>query len=87
MLDGKINSVIGRFRGGRSGPLSIVSTAHSVSNYINLNSWPYIKPKNDYILYIEVGAYYSNITFTLVGSIYIPLLSSTINLRYFILLF
>jgi hypothetical protein len=33
MLDGKIDSVIGRFRGGRSGPLSVV--ARSVSDYVN----------------------------------------------------
>jgi hypothetical protein len=32
MLDGKIDSVIGRFRGGRSGPLSVV--ARSVSDYV-----------------------------------------------------
>jgi hypothetical protein len=34
MLDGKIDSVIGRFRGGRSGPLGVV--AHSVSDYVIL---------------------------------------------------
>jgi hypothetical protein len=34
MLDGKIDSVIGRFRGGRSGPLSVV--ARSVSDYVNV---------------------------------------------------
>jgi hypothetical protein len=33
MLDGKIDSVIGRFRGGRSGPLGVV--ARSVSDYVN----------------------------------------------------
>jgi ABC-type enterochelin transport system ATPase subunit len=44
MLDGKIDSVIGRFRGGRSGLLGVM--ARLVSNYVSLFMLCQASPNN-----------------------------------------